>query len=115
MLINATHFYNLPNGDQMKKYDEIRKIVRGQGHDYTTGCLLQYQYFKDQYKLLVLDLSKQKKLDTDPRAIQQTEFYGMLKTNSEVCTILEKKKRNSIRILQRSSNSFVNIINGGIK
>ena len=54
--------------------------------------MLDYQYFKDHYQLIAIDLSKQKVLDTDPRAIQEIEFYGMLKTNSQVCTILEKLK-----------------------
>ena len=52
--------------------------------------MLDYQYFKDHYQLIVVDLSKQNKLDADSRAIQQTEFYGMSKPNSKVCTILEK-------------------------
>ena len=63
-----------------------------QGDDYTTGCLLDYQYFKDHYNLIAVDLSKKKKLDADSRAIQQIELYGMLKTNSQVCTVLEKSK-----------------------
>ena len=75
-----------------KKYDEVRKIAAGKGDDYTTGCLLDYQYFKDHYQLIAVDLSRQKELDADPRAIQQIEFYGMLKTNSHVCTVLEKSK-----------------------
>ena len=51
------------------------------------GCLLDYQYFKDHYQLIAVDLSKQKELDADSRAIQQTEFYGKLQTNSQVCTV----------------------------
>ena len=47
---------------------------------------------KDYYQLIVVDLSKQEELDADPRAIQQTEFYEMLNTNSEVRTVLEKSK-----------------------
>ena len=43
----------------------------GKGEDYTTGCLLDYNYFKEHYKLVAVDLSKQKELDADPRAIQQ--------------------------------------------
>ena len=54
--------------------------------------MLDYQYFKDHYQLIAVDLSKQKKLDADPRVIQQIEFYGMIKTNSQVCTLLEKSK-----------------------
>ena len=80
-------FYDQPINDLIKQYDEIRKIATGQGDDYTTGCLLDYQYFKDHYNLIAIDLSKQKELDADSRAIQQIEFYGMLKTNSQVLLI----------------------------
>ena len=48
----------------------------GQGDNYTTGCLLDYPYFKKYYKLIVIDLSKQQKLDTDSKAIQQINFTG---------------------------------------
>ena len=65
--------------DLIKQYDEIRKTATGQGEDYTTGCLLDYQYFKDHYQLIAVSISKQKELDADSRAIQQIEFYGMLK------------------------------------
>ena len=51
---------------------------------------MDYQFFKNHYQLIAIDLRKQKALDTDPRAIQQIEFYGMLKTNSQVFTVLEK-------------------------
>ena len=48
----------------------IRKIATGKGDDYATGCLLDYSYFKENYKLIAIDLSKQQALDADPRAIQ---------------------------------------------
>ena len=54
--------------------------------------MLDYRYFKDLYQLIAVDLSKQKELDADPRAIQKIEFYGKLGTNSQVCTALEKSK-----------------------
>ena len=54
------------------------------------------KYFKDHYNLIAIDLSKQKELDADSRAIQQIEFYGMLKTNSQVCTVLEKSKETML-------------------
>ena len=81
----------------IKQYKEIRKIETGQGDDYATGCLLDYQYFKDHYNLIAIDLSKQKELDADSRAIQQIEFYGMLKTSSQVCTVLEKSKEITLQ------------------
>ena len=56
-------------------------IATGKGDDYTTGCLLNYQYFKDYYQLIAVDLSKQKEVDADPRAIRQIEFYRMLNSN----------------------------------
>ena len=54
----------------MKQYDEIRKISTGQGDDYTTDCLLDFAYFEKKYRLIAADLSKQKVLDADSRAMQ---------------------------------------------
>ena len=59
--------------------------------------MLDYQYFIGHYNLITTDFSKQKELDTDSRAIQQNEFYGMLKTNSQVCTVLEKSKETTLQ------------------
>ena len=92
VLIDGRNFYDQPINYQIKKYDEIRKITTGIGDDYTTGCLLDYQYFKDHYQLIAVDLSKQKELDADPRSIQQMKFCGKLGTNSQLFTVLEKSK-----------------------
>ena len=97
VIIDVRNFYDQPINDMIKQYNKIRKIATGQGDDYTTGCLLDYQYFKDYYNLIAIDLSKQKELDADSRAIQQIEFYGMLKTNSQVCTVLEKSKETTLQ------------------
>ena len=64
----------------------------GKGEDYTTGSLLDYNYFDKHYKLVAVDLSKQKELDADPRPIQQIEFKYMLATNSTIYWVLEKSK-----------------------
>ena len=64
----------------------------GKGEDYTTGSLLDYNYFKKHHKLVAVDLSKQKKLDADPRAIQQLEFKYTLETNSTIYWVFEKSK-----------------------
>ena len=103
VLIDDRNFYDQPINDQIKQYDEIRKTATGQGDDYTTGCLLDYQYFKDHYNLIAVDLSKQKELDADSRAIQQIEFYGMLKTNSQVCTVLEKSKETMLEFYKETA------------
>ena len=66
VLIDGRNFYDQPISDQIRKYDETRKIATGKGDGYTTGCLLDYQYFKNHYQLIAVDLSKQKELDADP-------------------------------------------------
>ena len=74
VLIDGRNFYDQPINDQIKKYDEIRKIATEKGDNYTTGCLLDYQYFKDHYQLIAVDLYKQKELDTDPRTFKKLSF-----------------------------------------
>ena len=91
-LIDGRNFYDQPISDQVKKYDEIRKIATGKGNNYTTGCLLDYQYFRDHYQLIRCNLSQQKELDADEKSNQQIEFYGKLGTDSQVCTLLEKSR-----------------------
>ena len=59
-------------------YENIRKIATGQEDDYTIGCLLDYSYSKEQYKMIAVDLSKQQALDTDLKAIQQINFTANL-------------------------------------
>ena len=97
VLIDGRNFHNQPIDDLVKQCNKLRKTVTEQGQDYTTGCLLDYQYFKDHYNLIAVDLSKQKELGADSRAIQQIEFYVMLKTNSQVCTVLEISKETILK------------------
>ena len=104
VLIDGRYFYYLPVNDQIKKYDELIKVATGKGDGYTIGCLLVYQYFKDHYQLIAIDLSKQKELDSDPRAIQQIEFYGKLETNSQVCTVLEKSKESVLEFYKGTAS-----------
>ena len=70
----------------------MRKISTGQGDDYATGCLLDYSYFKDHYKMMALDLSKQQALDANPRAIQQINFTANLdkEENTTMFFIIEE-------------------------
>ena len=56
-MIDGRNFFNQPINNGIKTYDKIRKIATGQGDDYTTGCLLDYCYFKDHYKMIAIDLS----------------------------------------------------------
>ena len=77
--IDGRNFYDQPFNDLIKQYDQTRKISTGQGDDYTTGCLLDFAYFEKYYRLIAGDLSKQKALDADSRAIQQIIFTGKIK------------------------------------
>ena len=77
VLIDGRNFYDQPIHDLIKQYDEVRKVSAIKGDDYTTGCLLDYTYFKDNYILIAVDLSNQKALDADPGAIQQIVFQGV--------------------------------------
>ena len=81
VLIDGRNLCDQPINDLVKHYDEIRKTATEQGDDYTTGCLLDYWYFKDHYNLISANRSKQKELDAYSRAIQQIEFYGVLRTH----------------------------------
>ena len=94
VLIDGRNFHDQPINDLIKQYDEIRNVSTGYGDDYTTGCLLDYAYFKDNYRLIAVDLSKQKVSDADPRAIQQIIFQGVVEedanTKLRLYTILEK-------------------------
>ena len=69
-MIDGKNFFDQPINSDLKRYENIRKIATGQGDDYTNGCLLDYSYFKDHYKMVAIDLSKQQALDADRRAIQ---------------------------------------------
>ena len=70
VLIYGKNVFDEPINSMAKTYENIRRIAIGQGDDYETGCLLDYPYFKDHYKMIAIDLSKQQVLDADPRAIQ---------------------------------------------
>ena len=78
VMIDGKNFFDQTINSMLKTYENITKIATGQGADYTTGCLLDYSYFKDHYKMIAIDLSKQQALDVDPGAIQQINFMAIL-------------------------------------
>ena len=92
VIIDGRNFYDNPIESDIEKYRELKKVMIGKGEDYTTGSLLDFNYFLKHYKLVTIDLSKQKELDADPRAIQQIEFKYMLGTDSTIYWVLEKSK-----------------------
>ena len=92
VIIDGRNFYDNPIESDIEKYRELKKVMIGKGEDYTTGSLLDFNYFDKHCKLVAVDLSKQKELDADPRAIQQIEFKYMIGTNSTIYWVLEKSK-----------------------
>ena len=103
VLIDGKKFYDQPINDIKKQYDEVRKVSTGYGNDYTTVWLLDYAYFKDNYRLIVVGLSKQKYLDADPRAIQQIVFQEVVKgaagTKIRLYNILEQFSKGTAKVL----------------
>ena len=78
--IDGRNFYDQPINDSIKQYDEVREVSTRQGNDYTTACLLDFAYFEKNYWLIAADLSKQKALDADSRAVPQITFTGKIKS-----------------------------------
>ena len=102
IVINGENFFDQPIKSNKITYDNIRKIAIGQGDDYTTGCLLDYPYFANTYKMIAVDLSEQQALDADPRAIQQINFTANLNRagNTRVYFILEEAKETILDFSQ---------------
>ena len=101
-MIDGKNFFDQPVKNNEVTYENIRKIAAGQGDDYTSGCLLDYIYFKNYYKMIAIDLSKQRAFDADPRAIQQVNFTANLDSagNTRFYFILEEAKETTFEFLQ---------------
>ena len=102
VMIDGKNFFDQPINNMIKTYENIRKITIGQGDDYTTGCLLDYTYFKKCYKMIAIDVSRQQALDADPRAIQQINFTANLDRagNTRFYFILEEVKETIFEFSQ---------------
>ena len=77
-MIDRKNLYDKSVKNNKATYENIKKLATLQGDDYTRGCLLDYMYFKNYFKLIAVDLSKQQALDDDPKAIQQINFTANL-------------------------------------
>ena len=101
-MINGENLFDQPIKNNKIANDNIRKIATVQGDDYTNGCLLEYPNFKKTYKMIAVDLSKQKALDADSRAIQQINFTANLDRagNTRVYFILEEAKETILDFSQ---------------
>ena len=94
-MIDGKKFFDQPVKNDKVTYENIRRITTGQGDNYTTGCLLDYTYFKKYYKMIAIDLSKQQALNADPKAIQQISFTANLDRagNTRLYFVLEEAKK----------------------
>ena len=101
-MIDGKNFFDQPINSDLKTYENIRKIATGQGDDYTTGCLLDYSYFKENYKMIAIDLSKRQALDAYPRGIQQINFTKNLDraVNTKMLFIIEEAKEPDLDFSQ---------------
>ena len=102
IMIDGKNFFDQPGKNDKITYENIRNIATGQGDDYTTGCLLDYTYFKDYYKMIVVNLSKQQALDVDPKSIQQINFTANLDRagNTRIFFIFEEAKETVLDFSQ---------------
>ena len=102
IMINGENFFDQPIKNNKMAYKNIQKIATGQGDDYITGCLLDYPYFKDSYKMIAVDLSRQQSLDADHRTIQQINFTTNLDRagNKRIYFILEEAKETILNFAQ---------------
>ena len=73
-MIDGKNVFDQPINSSLKAYEKIRRIATSQGDDYTTGCLLDYSYFKEDYRMIAIDLSKQQIFDANAGAIHQINF-----------------------------------------
>ena len=106
VIIDRRNFYDNPIESDMEKYRELKKVMIGKGEDNTTGSLFDFNYFDKHYKLVAVDLSKQKELDADPRAIQQIEFKYMLGTNSTIYWVLKKSKETILEFYEGTDKVY---------
>ena len=108
--INGEKFFDQPIKNNKITYENIRKIAASQGNDYTTGCLLDYPYFKNTYKMIAVDLSKQQALDFDPREVQQINFTANLDRAGNTRFYFRRSKRNYSKFCTRNCKSIVNML-----
>ena len=102
VMSDGKNFLDQPVKNDKVTYENIRKIANGRKDDYTTGCLLNYIYFKNYYKMIAVDLSKQQVLDAEPKAIQQSNFTTNLDRadNTRFYFILEEAKETIFEFSQ---------------
>ena len=86
----------------MTRYNELLKLTTGRSEYYTTGCLIDYDYYINDYNILPISLKQQENLDSHSKAIQQIEFIYKLDNDkrAQILTILEKEKEAVLEFIK---------------
>ena len=106
-MIYEKNLFGQPVKNDLRTYENIQKTASGQGDDYTTGCLLDYPFFK-KYKLIAMNLSKQQKLDAESKAIKPINFTGNLDRdntspyNTNMFFVIEEAKETVLHFSKRT-------------
>ena len=100
VIIDKLAFFDFPIKTEEEAYEKIIDI--SSNNEYTTGNLLDYDYFKKHYKLIAIDLSKRQVLQENGDLIQQIKFIGKLEEAANVFIYNRKKRKYYIRIFTKS-------------
>ena len=100
--IDGRNFFAQLITNAIKTYEDIRKIATGQVDDYTNVFLLHYPYFKENYKMIETDLSKEQALNADPREVQQINFTVNLDRpgNTTMLIVIEEANKTVLEFSQ---------------
>ena len=103
-MIDGKNVFDQPIKNDLIAYENIQKIAPGQGDGYTARCLLDYNYFKNHYKMIAIDLSKQQALDAVPGAIQQINFTANLNREGQMAIyfIIKEAKETVLDFLEET-------------
>ena len=107
-MIGGQNSLDQPLRNDLTTYDSIQKIATGQRDDFTTGYLLDYNHFKNYYKMIALDLSKQQALDVDSKAIQHISFSGnLVRTAGARMILIIKEAKETFRFFTSHCKSIL--------
>ena len=100
MLIDGKSLFDVPVKNKEETHEKIRSINKN--NDYTTGILLDYEYFSKHYKLIAIDLRKKIELE-NPNLKQQINFFGKLDADrATMFFIIEKSEETTFEFSQNS-------------
>ena len=101
-MIDGQNFFDQTVKNDMRTYDNLQKITTSQEDDYSTGCLLDYPYFKEHYKMIAIDLSKQQAFNLDLKGNQQIKCTQNLDQagNTTMFFIIDEAKETILELSQ---------------